>query len=71
MLGLLGYRGFSLVAASQGYSPGAVSGLSLRWLLLLPSTGSRVSGSVAAARERSSCGSWALEHRLNSCGAQG
>jgi len=36
-------------------------GFSLWWLLLLRSTGSRVCG-------LGSCGSWALEHRLNSCG---
>ena len=35
-------------------------GFSLRWLLLLQSTGSRTCG-------LSSCGSWALEHRLSSC----
>ena len=34
------------------------------WLLLLQSTDSRVHAAF------SSCGSWALEHRLNSCGAQ-
>ena len=38
-------------------------GFSLWWLLLLRSTGSRHAGF-------SSCGSWALEHRLSSCGAQ-
>ena len=37
-------------------------GFSLRWLLLLRSTGSRLTGF-------SSCGSWGLEHTLNSCGA--
>ena len=36
---------------------------SLLWLLLLQSTGSRHAGF-------SSCGSWALEHRLNRCGAR-
>ena len=35
---------------------------SLLWLLLLQSMGSRVG--------LSSCGSWALEHRLNSCSTQ-
>ena len=48
------HAGFSLVAVSLGYS-------SLQWLLLLQSTGSRRTGF-------SSCGSWALEHRLSSCG---
>ena len=37
------------------------AGLSLRWLLLLWSMGSRRTGF-------SSCGSWALECRLSSCG---
>ena len=46
----------SLVAASGDYS-------SLRWLLLLRSTGSRCVGF-------SSCDSRALERRLSSCGAR-
>ena len=45
-------RGLSLVAASEGYSLLRCSGFSLRWLLLLWSTGSRRTGF-------SSCGSWA------------
>ena len=55
--------GFLLVAASTGYSSLQCAGFSLRWLLLLQSTGSRHAGF-------SSCGSWALERRLSSCGAQ-
>ena len=39
-------------------------GFSLRWLLLLQSTGSRACG-------HSSSGSQALEHRLSSCGNKG
>ena len=39
------------------------TGFSLRWLLLLQSTGSRRAGF-------SSCGSWALECRVSSCGAR-
>ena len=39
------------------------AGFSLRWLLLLQSMGSRRAGF-------SSCGSWALEHRLSSWGAR-
>ena len=39
------------------------AGFSLRWLLLLRSTGSRHTGF-------SSCGSWALERRLSSCGTR-
>ena len=55
-------RGLSLVAASGGYSSLWCMGFSLRWLLLLRSTGSRHTGF-------SSCGSRALERRLSSCGA--
>ena len=56
-------RRLSLVEASRGYSSLRCAGFSLRWLLLLRSTGSRHMGF-------SSCGSQALEHRLSSCGAQ-
>ena len=45
-------RGLSLVAASGGYSALRCAGFSLRWLLLLWSTGSRHVGF-------SSCGAWA------------
>ena len=38
--------GFSLVAASMGYSLLWCVGFSLQWLLLLQSTGSRLAGSV-------------------------
>ena len=55
--------GLSLVAASGGYFSLRCAGFSLRWLLLLQSTGSRRMGF-------SSCGSWALEGRLISCGAR-
>ena len=55
--------GFSLVAASRGYSSLRCAGFSLRWLLLLRSTGSRCTGF-------SSCGTQALERRLSSCGAR-
>ena len=51
VLGLLCCVGFSLAVASRGYSG---CGFSLRWLLLLWSTGSR-------AHELSRCASWALE----------
>ena len=44
--------GFSLVAVSGGYSSLRCTGFSLRWLLLLQSTGSRLAGF-------SSCGMWA------------
>ena len=55
-------RGLSLVVASGGYSSLWCVGFSLWWLLLLQSTGSRHAGF-------SSCGSWAVECRLSSCGA--
>ena len=54
--------GLSLVAVSRGYSSLRCVGFSLRWLLLLCSTGSRCTGV-------SSCGSQALERRLSSCDA--
>ena len=56
-------RGLYLVVASGGYSFLRCAGFSLRWLLLLRSTGSRRSGF-------NSCGSWAVERRLSSCGAR-
>ena len=56
-------RRLSLVAASGGYSSLQCTGFSLRWLLLLWSTGSRRPGFR-------SCGSRALERRLSSCGAR-
>ena len=55
--------GFSLVATSGGYSSLRCVGLSLWWLLLLRSTGSRYAGF-------SSCGSRALERRLSNCGSR-
>ena len=55
--------GLSLVAASRGYSSLWCAGCSLWWLLLLWSTGSKHAGF-------SSCGSWALERRLSSCGTR-
>ena len=55
--------GLSLVAAKRGYSSLQCTGFSLRWLLLLQSTGSKHVGF-------SSCGSWALECRLSSYGAR-
>ena len=58
-------RRLSLFAASGwgGYSLLRCAVFSLRWLLLLQSTGSRRTGF-------SSCGTWAPERRLSSCGAQ-
>ena len=60
---LVAARGLSLVAASGGYSSLRCAGFSLRWLLLLRSTGSRRVGF-------SSCGSRALECRRSSCGSR-
>ena len=54
-------HGLSLVLASGGYSLLRCVGFSLQWLLLLQSTGSRHAGF-------STCGMWALECRLSSCG---
>ena len=42
-------QGLSLVAASGGHSSSRCTGLSLSWLLLLRSTGSRRAGSVVVA----------------------
>ena len=53
--------GLSLVVTSRGYSSLQCMGFSLRWLLLLRSTGSRPAGF-------SSCGLRAPERRLSSCG---
>ena len=57
-------HGLSLVAASGGYSLLWCMGFSLRWLLLLRSTGSR-------CMSFSRCGTQALEHRLSSSAACG
>ena len=54
-------RGLSQLAASGGYSSLRCVGYSVRWLLLLQSTGSSNPGSVAAARRLASCSTWALE----------
>ena len=56
-------RGLSLVATSGGYSLLFCVGFSLWWLPLLRSSGSR-------RADFSSCGTWALERRLSSCGAR-
>ena len=63
-LGLHCYVGFSLVAVSGGYSLVAVFRLLITVAFLAVGMGSRPRG-------LSSRGSWALEHRLNSCGARG
>ena len=53
--------GLFVFAVSRGYSVVAVLGFSMWWLLLLQSTDSR-------GVDFSTCGSQALELRLNSCG---
>ena len=53
----------SPVAVSGGHSSLRCAGLSLQWPLPLQSTGPRHAGF-------SSCGTWALELRLSSCGAR-
>ena len=60
----------SLVAVSGDYSLLQCVGFSSWWLLLLRTMGSRLAGFVVVADRLSSCGSWALEHRLSSCGAR-
>ena len=47
----------------HGFSPVAASVVVVRWLLLLQNMSS-------GPHRRRSCGSWALEHRLSSCGTQ-
>ena len=59
----------SLVAASGVYSSLQCTGFSLRWLLLLRSMGSRHMGFSSCGTQLSSCGWWAPECRLSSCGA--
>ena len=63
--------GFSLVSANGGYSLAVVRGLLIVVASLVAEH--RLKGSqasIAAACRLSSCGSQALEHRLNHCGAQ-
>ena len=60
----------SLVSARGGYSSLRCMGFSLQWLLLSWSMDFRHVGFSSVARGLSSCGSWALEHRLSSCGTQ-
>ena len=64
VLGLCCCVGFSLVAESKSLLQ--CVGFLLWWPLLLRNTGSRVPRSIAVVHELRSCGSQALEHRLNS-----
>ena len=59
----IGSRGLSLAAVSRGYSSWRCMSFSLRWLLLLRSTGSRRTGF-------SSCGTWAQQSWLMGSRAQ-
>ena len=61
VLGLHCWEGFSLVA---------VQGLSLQWLLIAEDGLSGTQAPLVAAHGLSTCGSWALQHRLSSCGKQ-
>ena len=63
VLGLHCCPGFSLAVASGGCSLAVVPGLLIWWRLLLWNPGSRALG-------LRSCSSWALEHKLSSCGTQ-
>ena len=55
-----------LHCCTQAFSSCSAWDFSLQWLLLLQSP----QASVVAVRRFSSCGSWALELRLSSCGAR-
>lgn len=61
--GSLLLRELFLVAASRGYYLAVVH-------RLLTAVASPVWSAGSRARERRPCGSWALEHRISSCGAQ-
>ena len=68
LLDLCCCAGFSLVVLSRSFSSMWCAGLSSQWLLLLRSIGCQVP--AVTARGLSSCDSWALEHRLSSCGSE-
>ena len=71
MLGLSCCVGYSLAEMSGGYSPVAVCRVLIGVSSRVAELGLKgVKASVVAAQGLSSCGSWALEHRLNSCGEQ-
>ena len=67
VLGLCCCASFSLVAANRGCSLVVVPGLALAVASLLEHRLQSTRASVIAARSLRSCGSRALEHRLNSC----
>ena len=57
------FHGFPLVVVNRGYSSWQCEGFSLKWLLTLHSM-------ALGLTSFSSCSSWALEYKLNSCGTQ-
>ena len=63
-------RGLSLVVAGGAYSSLQCTGFSLRWLLLSGARALGARASVVVAHGLSSCGVWALECRLSSCGTR-
>ena len=63
-------HGLSLVAASRGYSSLWRVGFSLGGFSCRGAQALGTWASVVVAHGFSSCGSWALEHRLSSCGAR-
>ena len=63
--------GFSLVGVSKGYSVAAVRGLLSAEVSLVAEHGLwGARASVVAAHSSVVCTSWALQHRLSSCGPQ-
>ena len=66
---LLLHAGFSLVAASRGYSSLRFAGFSLGGFSCCRARALGARASVVVAHGLSSCGSRALERRLSSCGA--
>ena len=68
VLGLRCHAGFSLVVESRGYSLVAMHKLLFAVAFVVEHGLECAWASVIVARELSSCDSWALEHRLNSCG---
>ena len=62
---------FSLVPESRGYSGVVLCGLLITGVSLAVQHGLwDTQASVAVARGLRTCGSWALGHRLSSCGAR-
>ena len=67
---MLGLHYFSLVVERGGYSLVVVHRLLIAVASLVEHGLWFAQASVAVAHGLSSCGSWALEHRLNICGAR-